>query len=109
MVFCRGCGKEIHESAVSCPQCGAVQFEGNGSATSFSSYSDVPWYRKNWFAILCFIIPFGIIPLLIILFSGDVYYEKKGTLKTYSKTSKVIIALFLVLIMILNYNTFGGN
>ena len=25
MVFCRGCGKEIHESAVSCPQCGALQ------------------------------------------------------------------------------------
>lgn len=25
MVFCRGCGKEIHDSAVSCPQCGAVQ------------------------------------------------------------------------------------
>ena len=25
MVFCRGCAKEIHESAVSCPACGAPQ------------------------------------------------------------------------------------
>src|SRR6266481_482086 len=25
MVFCRGCGKQIHESAVSCPACGAMQ------------------------------------------------------------------------------------
>ena len=25
MVFCRGCGKEIHESAPTCPQCGALQ------------------------------------------------------------------------------------
>jgi hypothetical protein len=25
MVFCRGCGREIHESALSCPQCGAIQ------------------------------------------------------------------------------------
>ncbi|MBV6286723.1 DUF4190 domain-containing protein [Pseudomonas aegrilactucae] len=25
MVFCRGCAKEIHETAPSCPQCGAVQ------------------------------------------------------------------------------------
>ena len=25
MVFCRGCGKEIHETAVSCPHCGAIQ------------------------------------------------------------------------------------
>jgi len=23
MVFCQGCGKEIHQSAVSCPHCGA--------------------------------------------------------------------------------------
>ena len=26
MVFCRGCGKEIHETATSCPSCGAIQF-----------------------------------------------------------------------------------
>lgn len=25
MVFCRGCGKEIHETAVTCPNCGAPQ------------------------------------------------------------------------------------
>lgn len=25
MVFCRGCGKEIHESAPTCPHCGATQ------------------------------------------------------------------------------------
>lgn len=25
MVYCRGCGKEIHQSALSCPHCGAPQ------------------------------------------------------------------------------------
>jgi rRNA maturation endonuclease Nob1 len=25
MVFCRGCGKEIHETAPTCPMCGAPQ------------------------------------------------------------------------------------
>ena len=25
MVYCRGCGKEIHESAPTCPICGATQ------------------------------------------------------------------------------------
>lgn len=25
MVFCRGCGQEIHESALACPRCGAIQ------------------------------------------------------------------------------------
>jgi TM2 domain-containing membrane protein YozV len=40
MVYCTGCGKEIHESAVSCPHCGAQQLiarpaapQGNLSAT----------------------------------------------------------------------------
>ncbi len=33
MVFCRGCGKEIHETALSCPQCGALQ----GNTVSGSS------------------------------------------------------------------------
>ncbi len=27
MVFCRGCGKEIHSSAPTCPSCGAVQIQ----------------------------------------------------------------------------------
>jgi hypothetical protein len=25
MIFCRGCGKQIHETAPTCPGCGAVQ------------------------------------------------------------------------------------
>lgn len=33
MVFCRGCGKEIHESAVACPSCGAPQRTAEASAT----------------------------------------------------------------------------
>lgn len=32
MVFCRGCGKEIHESAVSCPNCGATQGKSEGKS-----------------------------------------------------------------------------
>ncbi len=27
MIFCHGCGKQIHESAPSCPQCGAPQVQ----------------------------------------------------------------------------------
>jgi TM2 domain-containing membrane protein YozV len=27
MVFCRGCGKEIHSSAPTCPACGATQIQ----------------------------------------------------------------------------------
>ncbi len=31
MVFCRGCGKEIHDSAPTCPHCGAPQSVKNGN------------------------------------------------------------------------------
>ncbi len=33
MVFCRGCGKEIHSSATACPGCGAVQLPAGTSTT----------------------------------------------------------------------------
>ena len=37
MVFCRGCGREIHQSAASCPGCGARQQaarQGKSKATA---------------------------------------------------------------------------
>ncbi|MGF6090395.1 DUF805 domain-containing protein [Pseudomonas sp. 18173] len=36
MVFCRGCAKEIHNTAVACPQCGAPQGVQQSYATSGS-------------------------------------------------------------------------
>lgn len=32
MVFCRGCGKEIHETARSCPHCGATNSTANSKS-----------------------------------------------------------------------------
>lgn len=37
MVFCRGCGKEIHETAPTCPHCGAPQSAQDLSSTSLKS------------------------------------------------------------------------
>ncbi len=34
LVHCRGCGKEIHESAVACPHCGATQKVGSSTNKS---------------------------------------------------------------------------
>ena len=36
MVFCRGCGKEIHSTAETCPQCGAM-FKVRGSKSRISA------------------------------------------------------------------------
>lgn len=102
MVFCRGCGKEIHESAPTCPHCGAPQ--GNSlkqGKPSFTSYGQVPWYRKYWFAAICMLI---FTPgLLFILSTGDIYYESKGQLKTYPKSAKItliILSIFYILLAI---------
>lgn len=101
MVFCRGCGKEIHNSAVACPHCGAPQKSAPAvmnTSGPFTSYEQVPWFRKNWFAIVCFLI---FTPgLLFILGTGDVYYEKKGELKTYSKTAKIVLMVLASLALV---------
>ena len=40
MVFCRGCGKEIHETASACPHCGAKQrVEGEKSKTTAALFA----------------------------------------------------------------------
>lgn len=44
MVFCRGCGKEIHETAPSCPHCGAVQ----GTASNNAKTEHIPEGVKGW-------------------------------------------------------------
>ncbi|HTD03517.1 TM2 domain-containing protein [Undibacterium sp.] len=50
MVYCRGCGKEIHETAISCPQCGAPQRPGISGPVSEKRILPA--------AILCFFLGF---------------------------------------------------
>ena len=38
MVFCRGCGKEIHSSAPTCPACGAVQIQQQTQSQAQAGY-----------------------------------------------------------------------
>ena len=42
MVFCRGCGKEIHDSAPTCPSCGAVQIQQQARAAAGSDRRILP-------------------------------------------------------------------
>lgn len=55
------------------------------------SYKDVPWYRKNWFAILSWLICGPV--LLIIASTGDIYYEHKGQLRKYSKGARFFVGI----------------
>ncbi|MCX7663115.1 MAG: NINE protein [Tepidimonas fonticaldi] len=48
MVFCRGCGKEIHETAPTCPHCGAPQKTSGDT-------SDKAWLPL---VLMCFFVGF---------------------------------------------------
>ena len=47
MVFCRGCGKEIHDSAVTCPHCGAQQ-KAQTHMPSQQQSDDIPDGIRGW-------------------------------------------------------------
>lgn len=84
MIFCRGCGKEIHETANTCPHCGAPQ--GNAKANNKSQ--DIPegvkgwswgafllnWVwaigNKTWIGLLAFVPYVGFIMAIILGFKG---------------------------------------
>ena len=74
MVYCQGCGKEIHESAPTCPHCGAPQHglaSGSGGVTfgqaisiCFSKYAGFGgrarrseyWYFILFYSLLTFVV-----------------------------------------------------
>jgi TM2 domain-containing membrane protein YozV len=85
MVFCRGCGKEIHETATACPHCGAAQLISNKERVSgdaklmmlVESQKKSGWIAAvlNWFIpgagyMYCGRIILGIVVLLIAIVIG---------------------------------------
>lgn len=102
-VHCRGCATQIHETAISCPKCGAPQNIAAAPSTpthkpapkDFSDYAQVPWFRKRWFVICCLLI---ITPVAgIIAATGDLYYSQKGEVKVFPKSAKIVFILLSVI------------
>ncbi len=98
-VHCRGCGIEIHETAPTCPKCGAPQLLATSPATrksvdafeSVGAYSQVPWYRRRWFVILGLL---TISPIAgLVALTGDVCYDAKGVVKKLPKNFKVSLLI----------------
>ena len=83
MVHCRGCGQHIHDSAVTCPHCGAPQ-----GVTSMAGVTAVPpgiqgwswgaflfnwiWgiFNGTWLALLCLIPIVGFVMAFVLGFKG---------------------------------------
>ena len=69
----------------------------------FVSYDQVPWYRKNWFAITCwFVCPWIV---LVLAFCGGIYYQKDGQLRMYSMVAKVVLAVWCALQVVAGFLT----
>ena len=76
------------------------------NASTYTSYENVPFYRKSWFIVLAAI---TIAPAtLYSLFTGDIYYLKKGEMVTYSKVTKVVTIFFCVWMSIYWFVTVFG-
>ncbi|PUA19508.1 hypothetical protein [Glaciimonas sp. PCH181] len=109
LVFCRGCAHQIHVTATTCPQCGAPQLTANSPseptpsptfiAPEIHHYADVPWFRKRWFAFVCFM--FFPPAYFSLAFTGEFYFEKNGELQTMAKNTKFIwLGIFILLVLI---------
>lgn len=88
MIFCRGCGKEIHESATTCPHCGAIQLsaskvlphrEGKSKSTAgvlaifLGGLGIHRFYLGQWWGIFYLMFCWLGIPSLIGIIEGIVF------------------------------------
>ena len=66
--------------------------------TKITEYSQVPWFRRNWFVFLAWLLCW---PVAVgIFWTGEVYYVKSGQTCIYGKGTKVFLtalAVFLTL------------
>ena len=69
MIYCRGCGKSIHETAITCPACGAPQ--------NIQADTNTPAIQKettHWMTLTSFIS--GLVVFLIILTEPDGKWDR---------------------------------
>lgn len=101
-VHCRGCGAQIHETAPTCPKCGAPQVVAAATGATVvaplagtpSEYSRAQWFRRRWFLITSLM---TIAPIAgLIALTGPMYYDAKGVVKTFPKDFKTGIVIMSV-------------
>ena len=65
--------------------------------SKYSSYDQVPYYRKQWFFWIMY---FALSPVAIgILLFGDVYYQKHGEVKSFGLANRILAGFIAVYIL----------
>ena len=101
-VHCRGCGEKIHESAPTCPKCGAPQAlptavslptlaASNGAGGPASAYGAVPWFRRRWLIILCLLTVSPIAGVLSL--TGPLYFLSKSEVKVLPSRITIVLCM----------------
>lgn len=84
MVFCRGCGKEVHESAPTCPHCGATLAPPAQRAAKSKTTAGVlalllggigihRFYLGQWWGIFYLLFCWTFIPAIAALVEGILF------------------------------------
>jgi hypothetical protein len=76
------------------------------SSTLYTSYDQVPVYRKQWFFWVMYFL-FSPIAVGILLF-GDIYYEKKGVVKSFGLANRIVAGLIAVAFLYNVFKAFSG-
>ena len=115
MVFCRGCGKEIHESAPVCPHCGAPNavVPATGAAGIPDGVKGWSWGafflnwiwaigNKTWIGLLCLVPLVGFVMAFVLGFKGREWAWKNArwdSLEHFNRVQRLwsIWALILTL------------
>lgn len=83
MVFCRGCGKEIHETAAACPHCGAKQGSGGKGknkvvagvlALFLGGLGIHRFYLGQWWGLFYLLFVWTFVPSLIAFIEAIVFF-----------------------------------
>ncbi|MDI6770837.1 MAG: NINE protein [Anaerolineales bacterium] len=83
MVYCRGCGKEIHESARACPHCGVTQRGGAQGkskvvagvlALFLGGFGIHRFYLEQWWGLFYLLFFWTFIPTIIALVEAIVFF-----------------------------------
>jgi TM2 domain-containing membrane protein YozV len=83
MVFCRGCGKEIHETAAACPHCGAPQRVANQGknkvvagllALFLGGFGIHRFYLGQWWGIFYLLFCWTLVPSIVAFVEAIVFF-----------------------------------
>jgi len=70
----------------------------------FATYSDVPFYRRQWFFWIMY---FTLTPIALgILLFGDIYYPKRGEIVKFGLANRIVAGILACLVL---YRVFAGG